>query len=197
LVQHVAIAQQFLPFVRLDGYYVVSDIAGVPDLFGLIRPTFAAFARGRRTLGPLGDLTPRARAIVVAWLITTVPSLGGLTVLLVVKLPSLLAEAWASLRAQLAMVAGSMGEGDLIAVFFHTLQVVILAVPFAGLTGVVWRVVSCRRRSPAPAVERASRTTAAEPLIWSRPMIAGTFLLVAVACVLSRSANRQRRTPGR
>src|SRR5437764_4958224 len=32
-LQHLEILHQFLPFIRLDGYYIVSDLAGVPDMF--------------------------------------------------------------------------------------------------------------------------------------------------------------------
>src|SRR5919197_9767 len=31
-IQHAEILHQFLPFIRLDGYYIVSDLAGVPDM---------------------------------------------------------------------------------------------------------------------------------------------------------------------
>ncbi len=49
--QHLVILQQFLPFVRLDGYYVVSDLAGVPDLFRRIRPVLAGLVPGRARPG--------------------------------------------------------------------------------------------------------------------------------------------------
>ena len=39
IVQHMQILQQFLPFLRLDGYYILSDLTGVPDMFtGSSRP---------------------------------------------------------------------------------------------------------------------------------------------------------------
>lgn len=31
VMQHVLVVMQFLPFLRLDGYYIVSDLIGVPD----------------------------------------------------------------------------------------------------------------------------------------------------------------------
>ena len=34
----IQVLQQMLPFLRLDGYYVVSDLVGVPDLFRRIGP---------------------------------------------------------------------------------------------------------------------------------------------------------------
>ena len=32
---------QLLPFVRMDGYHILSDLVGVPDLFARIKPTLA------------------------------------------------------------------------------------------------------------------------------------------------------------
>jgi putative peptide zinc metalloprotease protein len=67
-----------LPFVRFDGYWIVSDLAGVPDLF----PRFAAalrrvaqgpgatgrHARKYRGDGPgIEDLRPYSRRIIVLW----------------------------------------------------------------------------------------------------------------------------------
>ncbi|HEX4788587.1 MAG TPA: hypothetical protein VH372_09015, partial [Actinospica sp.] len=35
---HFEVLEQLMPAVRLDGYYILGDVAGVPDLFGKIRP---------------------------------------------------------------------------------------------------------------------------------------------------------------
>ena len=32
LIQNFAMLQQLLPFLRLDGYYVLCDLTGVPDI---------------------------------------------------------------------------------------------------------------------------------------------------------------------
>ena len=72
--QHLVILQQFLPFVRLDGYYVVSDLAGVPDLFRRIRPVLASLVPGA---AGRGDLKPHARRLVTAWVLLTVPLLAA------------------------------------------------------------------------------------------------------------------------
>lgn len=196
VVQHLAIAQQFLPFVRLDGYYVVSDIAGVPDLFGRIRPTIAALGRGRRPTGALADLAPRARAVVIAWLIATVPLLGGLTALLVLKLPSVLGSGWESLRVQATMVVGAQRHGDTVAALLHAVQAVVLAIPLAGLTGVTLRIVKGRRRVAAPpAPEHVELPVAPqEPVPISRPLMVGASLVLMVAFVSSRSRGRRRRS---
>ena len=39
-VQYVIILQQLLPLLRFDGYYVLSDLTGVPDILSRIKPIF-------------------------------------------------------------------------------------------------------------------------------------------------------------
>ena len=48
LAQHVLVLNQFVPWIRLDGYYVVSDLIGVSDLFSRIVPTLRSLAAGTR-----------------------------------------------------------------------------------------------------------------------------------------------------
>jgi putative peptide zinc metalloprotease protein len=46
---HLEALQQLIPIVRLDGYYILSDLAGVPDLFSRMRPVLVdAFDGVRR-----------------------------------------------------------------------------------------------------------------------------------------------------
>ena len=44
---HVELLQQLMPIARLDGYFVVADLVGVPDLFGRVGPILAALVPGR------------------------------------------------------------------------------------------------------------------------------------------------------
>ena len=46
-VQHTIVLQQLLPLLRFDGYYVLSDLTGVPDILSRIKPIFRV-ARARR-----------------------------------------------------------------------------------------------------------------------------------------------------
>ena len=39
--------QQLLPFLRLDGYYILTDLTGVPDLFSRIKPMLRSLDPGR------------------------------------------------------------------------------------------------------------------------------------------------------
>src|SRR2546430_15842752 len=72
VLQHVVVAQQFLPFLRLDGYYVVSDLAGVPDLFGSIRPILFSPLPRRKARPTVLQLRSRVRLVATPWVMASV-----------------------------------------------------------------------------------------------------------------------------
>ena len=42
-IQHVLVLQQLTPWLRLDGYYIVSDLTGVPDILSRVRPALSIY----------------------------------------------------------------------------------------------------------------------------------------------------------
>jgi putative peptide zinc metalloprotease protein len=76
----ILMLEQLLPFVRFDGYWIVSDLAGVPDLFPRLAAALHRIVRGpgahgrhapqkyRRKGGPgIEDLQPYSRRIIMLW----------------------------------------------------------------------------------------------------------------------------------
>lgn len=195
-VQHLVIAQQFVPFVRLDGYYIVSDIAGVPDLFARIRPTIRGLLSRRRPVPELADLTPRARAIVTTWVVTTVPVLVVLTVVVLVRVPALLSGAWSGLRAQRAVTLAAMAAGDVVGAALGLLQIAVLAVPLAGLGVLLLRVLVTilrrhRARRRRAMVQLPQRSPAPVPRLQPSFLIASA--VVVLVWTSSRALTRRRR----
>src|SRR5690349_21411724 len=48
-ITHLEMVEQLLPFVRFDGYFILSDLVGVPDLFARVAPILgSALSRGPR-----------------------------------------------------------------------------------------------------------------------------------------------------
>lgn len=148
VIQHVAVLEQFLPFLRLDGYYVVSDLVGVPDLFGRIKPVLVGLVPGRA--GGTADLKPAARAAVVAWVAVTVPLLAGALALFVVRVPHLALVMRQSLVTHAGLVADAWRAGDVAALVSSSLQVVVLVLPLLGLAALAARGGRSRRPRPAP-----------------------------------------------
>ena len=137
--QHLVILQQFLPFVRMDGYYVVSDLAGVPDLFRRIRPVMTGQGAS--------DLKPQARTLVTAWVLLTVPLLAGALLYLGFQLPSLAR----AMAGSVASLAAALGNGQLSAAALSGVSLLALAVPVIGMTVTVVRAA---RRCSDPDVTR-------------------------------------------
>lgn len=141
VLQHLAVLQQLLPFLRLDGYYLVSDLVGVPDLFGRIRPVLASLIPGRPTPGALTRLKPGSRAGVTAWVLTTVPLLAACLVLLILTFPRLLAALWTTAGAQVSALEAALGTGAVVQGVLSGLQLLILGVAPVGLAVALSRLL--------------------------------------------------------
>ena len=76
LVLHLEMLQQLIPAVRFDGYYVLSDLAGVPDLFARVRPVLASLVPGHPRDPRVAELRPAARRLVAGWVLVVVPLLA-------------------------------------------------------------------------------------------------------------------------
>jgi putative peptide zinc metalloprotease protein len=92
---HVEMLEQLLPFVRFDGYFIVGDLLGVPDLF-------------TRTAG----LRRRSRILVTCW---TASALGFLALTLgylLLRFPDINRALWHSASHQARLAAVSFRAGD-------------------------------------------------------------------------------------
>ena len=71
--QILQMIRQLLPLLRFDGYHVLADLTGVPDLYQRIGPVMTGLLPGRRHQPEATALKPWARAVVVAWVLLVVP----------------------------------------------------------------------------------------------------------------------------
>ena len=46
LALQIQMVQQLIPVVRFDGYFILSDLAGVPDLFARVGPVLRSLRPG-------------------------------------------------------------------------------------------------------------------------------------------------------
>ena len=140
VVQHLQVLQQFLPFLRLDGYYVLSDLTGVPDMFTRIRPTLASLLPWRKTDPRVEELKPWVRFVTTGWVLTLVPVLLFTFGSLVISFPRVAATGWDSLLVQTDRVQGAVGEGDVLTGTVGSIQALFLLLPLAGMTLTFGRV---------------------------------------------------------
>ncbi|HVM66763.1 MAG TPA: hypothetical protein VMU14_17980 [Acidimicrobiales bacterium] len=129
LLGQLEILQQFVPFVRLDGYWVISDLIGVPDLFGRIRPVMLAAVTRRRGDRRVTELKPRARAVVTAWVCITVPVLAVNMVLIGRAAPHLVAVAVATAGAQARVLVAALPAGHGVTAALAVAQLLLVALP--------------------------------------------------------------------
>jgi putative peptide zinc metalloprotease protein len=140
--QHLIVIDQFVPWMRLDGYYVVADLIGVADLFSRIRPVLRSLVPGRPADARVRELKPWARAAVTVWVVTTVLVLTAMAAMLVAHAPAYVDRAWASLHAQAMTAAHAIAAGDVTAALASGLGGLFLLLPPIGLTLVYLRL--CR-----------------------------------------------------
>ncbi len=146
VLEQVVLVRQFLPFLRLDGYYVVSDLVGVPDLFGRIRPILASFLPGREPTKAVTELKPRVRVVVTAWVVLSVTAiLSGLT-LFVVNFPEWFAAVSHNFGLRVVDVRAAVAEGNVVAALYHGARGVLLFLPAVGVAWVIARLVRRGRR---------------------------------------------------
>ncbi|MFF7354024.1 hypothetical protein ACFZA1_15410 [Streptomyces filipinensis] len=133
---HFEILEQLMPAVRLDGYYILGDLAGVPDLYGKIKPILLSLvpgAKGRAARTEVAGLKRSARTIVAAWVLTMVPLIVGEMSYALWNLPRILTTMVRSLTEQLLGTAGAFAHGQLVAGFVGVIGSVMLLCPMAGV----------------------------------------------------------------
>ena len=133
VIEHMEIAHQLLPVIRLDGYYIVADLTGVPDLFARIGPIVRSLAFWRATDPQVTPLKRWVRAAVTAWVLVVVPLLILELVIVLIHLPRILATSWDSVKqlargSDRAFRAGRVLEG-----LSDAVQILVLAIPIAGI----------------------------------------------------------------
>jgi putative peptide zinc metalloprotease protein len=145
VIQHFEIAHQLLPVVRLDGYYIVADLTGVPDLFARIGPILRSLVPGRPADERVTVLKRWVRMAVTGWVLIVVPLLVFELLIVLVHLPRLVGTGWDSGVKLWHEAARAFSHGRLVAGLTDTLQMVVLAIPIVGIVLVV--ATSLRRAS--------------------------------------------------
>jgi putative peptide zinc metalloprotease protein len=153
VTEQILILDQFIPWVRLDGYYVVSDLVGIPDLFARIKPVIASLVPGRDPGPRVTELKPWVRVAVTGWVLTTVAALTAIVVLILVNAPSYLTRAWQSLIHQLHWVGHSVRIGSVVDILVGVISIFTLVMPIAGIT--LLFLLLCRRLGASLARRRA------------------------------------------
>ncbi len=133
LIQHLEMLHQLLPFLRMDGYYIISDLTGVPDMFQRIRPTLASLLPWRKADERVTELKPWVRVATSAYVLALVPILLLVFGFMLISVPRIVATTWDSLFVQLDKIGDSISAGDVVGGVAGSIQAVFLVLPMAGL----------------------------------------------------------------
>src|ERR1700733_15127291 len=86
---HLEMLEQLLPFARYDGYYILSDLVGVPDLFARVMPILRSVLHRGAADPRVSGLRRRSRVVVTSWVLIVVPLLTLSLGYLVLHLPQI------------------------------------------------------------------------------------------------------------
>ena len=169
--QILQMVRQLTPLVRFDGYHVLADLTGVPDLFHRIKPTLLGLLPWRWRHPDTTVLKPWARAVVSLWVLVVVPLLAFSLFCMVIALPRILGTAWASVGKQSALLGQAWSEADVLEVLARGIAVVAVVFPVLAIALILARLV---RR----VVSRVWSATRGRPV---RRGLAGLVTLALVA----------------
>ena len=129
VVQHLQTLHQLLPLARLDGYHVISDLTGVPDILARVKPTLRSLVPGKQADASVSALKPWVRVATTAYILALVPALLVSFTLLVLGAPRVLATAWDSLMIQI----DTLSDGDLVSAIGAAVEIAVLVLPLAAM----------------------------------------------------------------
>jgi putative peptide zinc metalloprotease protein len=140
VLQTFAIFQQLMPLLRLDGYYIVSDLTGVPDILNRIRPILTSLIP-RRELDPkVAELKPWVRVAVTTYIVVLIPVLLAALVMMVLGAPRVVATAYDSLGVLADKFSAALNDGKGVNAAASALQMTALVLPVAGMTATSGRI---------------------------------------------------------
>jgi putative peptide zinc metalloprotease protein len=168
--QILQMVRQLTPLVRFDGYHVLADVTGVPDLFHRIKPTLLGVLPWRWKHPETTVLKPWARLVVTAWVLVVVPLLAFSLFTMVITLPRILGTAWASVGKQATLLGRAWGDADFLEVAARAVAVVAVVFPILAIAFILTRLV----RSVGTSVWRRTQ---------GRPFRRGLAALLAAALV--------------
>jgi len=158
-IQMLMMVKNLSPVIRSDGYHILADATGIPDLYAHIGPTLRRLIPWRPA--EPSALKGRARLLVTLWVLIVVPVLLSLMFGAVVLLPRMAASAWDSGRTIAGGMPHEAHREDIVGVGASSVRLLALLLPLAGSALITQRLVrGFARRSHAWSGGRPARRAA-------------------------------------
>ena len=149
-ITHLEMLEQLLPFVRFDGYFILSDLVGVPDLFARVKPVLRSCLSRLHGDPRATGLRRSARIVITAWVLCVIPLLAFTMGYLVLHLPEIDRALWQSASHAAHLAGRAIGAGQYAAATADALGVGLVLMSIAGslyvMVGLVRRAVAFGRR---------------------------------------------------
>ena len=139
--QVLQMIRQLAPLIRFDGYHVLADATGVPDLFSRIGPILASFWPGRSNDPRVAQLKWWVRATVTLWVLIVVPLLLFALFALVVAAPRLIGTALESLGREWSQAGLHWGQEQPLDAIGAVLAMGVIFLPVLAMAVVFGRIV--------------------------------------------------------
>ena len=172
--QILQMIRQLPPLVRFDGYHLLADITGVPDLFHRIGPTLRSFLPRRWRPEQSRALRPWVRVLVTLWVVLVVPILLVSAVVSVIAMPRIIATTWHSVDVQSSLLSARAHAGDVAGAAVKALAIVALIIPAGGMVFMLVRAARSYGR-------RTWRATAGKPMKRGLAGIVAAAMLIGLA----------------
>ncbi len=116
VLSHFQILYQFIPFVRLDGYWILSDLIGVPNPFAYVGPVIQRIIRRKNETSKarLLEIKPWARRVITAWVVVTVLVLAVNAFFLGIFGPRMLAATWNPAQDRVRGLVADFSHGHIV-----------------------------------------------------------------------------------
>ena len=125
-LQLLMMVKNLSPVIRSDGYHILADATGIPDLYAHILPTLRRLLPWRKH--EPSALRGRARALVTVWVLVVVPVLLSMMLGAILLLPRLIASAWDSGST----IAGDIPHQGALGILASLVRLLALLLPVLG-----------------------------------------------------------------
>ena len=132
---------QFLPFLRLDGYYMIADLAGVPDIFSRMKPILLSLLPWRKPDPQVTVLKNWVRVVVTGWVVLTLAFVLYAYGMILLHLPTIVGTAWLSFLGLGGHLGATFQQGQVFLGLFSALQIILLTLPVLGLGWMLGRLM--------------------------------------------------------
>jgi hypothetical protein len=135
---------QRIPYVRIDGYWALADLTGIPDFFSQMGPFLRSVLLIPGSNGSkLPSLKPWVKAVFAIYIIFTVPVLALFFFLMVISAPYFIAISWDALLSQTRLFSMAQSSGEFILMAASASQMLLITL---SMLAIVYMLYSMSRK---------------------------------------------------